>query len=79
MKFRVHVALKNGVHDPQGEAVNRALHGLGLGQIDDVRIGKFIDLDVAGSAADAPALVDRAAKELLANLVIERYWVEELE
>jgi phosphoribosylformylglycinamidine synthase len=76
MKIRVHVALKNGVHDPQGEAVQRALGKLGLAAIEEVHIGKFIDLEVAGDEMQALATAKKAAEQLLANTVIERFWVE---
>jgi len=44
MKARVHITLKNGVLDPQGKAVEHALHGLGFGGVSDVRQGKFIEM-----------------------------------
>jgi len=46
LKARVHITLKNGVLDPQGKAVESALHGLGFGGVSGVRQGKFIELDV---------------------------------
>ena len=47
MKIRVHVSLKPGVLDPQGRAVHHALEGLGFAGVEDVRIGRLIELDVA--------------------------------
>lgn len=76
MKIRVHVALKTGVHDPQGEAVQRALGKLGMAGVEQVRIGKFIDMDIAGSESEALAVAKKAAEQLLANTVIERFWLE---
>ena len=78
MKIRVHVALKTGVHDPQGEAVQRALGKLGMAGVEQVRIGKFIDMEIAGDEAQALATAKKAAEQLLANAVIERFWVEAL-
>jgi phosphoribosylformylglycinamidine synthase subunit PurS len=79
MRFRIHVALKNGVHDPQGEAAQRVLKRNGVSAFRDVRIGKFIDVELdTKSETEAQALVETAAKDLFANTVIERYWIEPL-
>ncbi|MCC6808222.1 MAG: phosphoribosylformylglycinamidine synthase subunit PurS [Deltaproteobacteria bacterium] len=76
MKFRVHVALKNGVHDPQGEAALRVLKRNGLEGFKDVRVGKVLDVEVdARTPAEAKALVEKASKELFCNTVIERFTV----
>ena len=74
MKARVHVTLKNGVLDPQGEAVRRALGNLGFDGVHGVRQGKLIELDLADGSteADVRAMCDR----LLANPVIESYRIE---
>ena len=77
MKARVHVMLKDGVLDPQGEAVRAALRTLGFGGVEGVRQGKVIDLvltatDRAAAEAEVRSMCDR----LLANLVIETYTVE---
>lgn len=80
MRFRVHVSLKNGVHDPQGEAALRVLKRSGMDAFKDVRIGKVLDVEVdAKSAAEAKALVDKASKDLFCNGVIEKYTVTALE
>ena len=77
MKARVHVTLKPGVLDPQGEAVRHALGGLGFNGVGDVRIGKVIELDLdAGDAAAAEAQVKAMCEKLLANTIIENYAVE---
>jgi phosphoribosylformylglycinamidine synthase PurS subunit len=79
MRFRVHVALKNGVHDPQGEAALRVLKRNGLDAFKDVRVGKTLDVEVdAKSVGEAKALVERASKELFCNSVIEKFTVTEL-
>lgn len=77
MKVRVHVSLKPGVLDPQGRAVHHALEGLGFSGIDDVRVGRLIELDVAESTSDAA--LDGMCRKLLANMVIENYRIEKLE
>lgn len=77
MKARVHVMLKDGVLDPQGEAVKAALGTLGFGGVEQVRQGKVIDLVLAASdRAVAEAEVRAMCDRLLANLVIEKYTVE---
>lgn len=77
MKARVHVMLKDGVLDPQGEAVRHALGTLGFGGIEGVRQGKVIELDLAETDAEAAkAQVRDMCEKLLANTVIESYRVE---
>ncbi|MEM9498850.1 MAG: phosphoribosylformylglycinamidine synthase subunit PurS [Pseudomonadota bacterium] len=77
MKARVHVMLKEGVLDPQGEAVRHALGQLGFQGVDGVRQGKVIELDLDETDADAArARVTEMCEKLLANTVIERYSVE---
>lgn len=77
MKARVHVMLKTGVLDPQGEAIRHALGAMGFGGVEGVRQGKVIDLDLASEdRAEAEAEVARMCEALLANTVIERYEVE---
>jgi phosphoribosylformylglycinamidine synthase subunit PurS len=77
MKARVHVMLKTGVLDPQGEAVRQALGSLGFSGVEAVRQGKVIELDLAETdPARAEAEVRAMCDRLLANTVIERYAVE---
>lgn len=77
MKARVHVMLKNGVLDPQGDAVRHALGSLGFDGVDKVRQGKVIELDLAETdAAKAEATVNEMCEKLLANTVIESYSVK---
>ena len=77
MKARVHVTLKPGVLDPQGQAIAHALGTLGFDGINDVRQGKVIeiDLDQTDKAAAEAAVTDMCEK-LLANTIIENYRVE---
>ncbi len=77
MKARVHVMLKNGVLDPQGDAVRHALGSLGFDGVEGVRQGKVIELDLAETdAAKARESVTAMCEKLLANTVIESYSVE---
>ena len=77
MKARVTIMLKDGVLDPQGEAIRHALAGLGHKGVDGVRQGKVIELDLtATDPAAATAEVARMCESLLANTVIEKYSVE---
>ncbi|MDF1727249.1 MAG: phosphoribosylformylglycinamidine synthase subunit PurS [Sulfitobacter sp.] len=74
MKARVHVMLKQGVLDPQGEAVRHALGALGFDGVEGVRQGKVIDLELAPGTSEAQ--VTEMCEKLLANTVIESYSVE---
>ena len=76
MKVRIHVSLKPGVLDPQGRAVHHALEGLGFSGVEDVRIGRLIEMDVSEGTTDE-ALADMCEK-LLANTVIENYRIEKV-
>ena len=74
MKARIRITLKNGVLDPQGKAIQHALGGLGFGGVDDVRQGKYIEVNLAETdEAKAKAAVEKMCKDLLANTVIENY------
>jgi phosphoribosylformylglycinamidine synthase len=80
LKAKVHVTLKNGVLDPQGKAVQHALAGLGFSGVEDVRQGKFIELELSETdSAKAEAQAEEMCKKLLANTVIENYTVEIVE
>ncbi len=74
MKARVHVMLKDGVLDPQGEAVKHALGTLGFGGVNGVRQGKVIELDLDDGATEET--VAEMCEKLLANTVIESYQIE---
>ena len=70
----VRVTPRAGLLDPQGKAVNGALHSLAFAQVDDVRVGRLIKLKVnAASDAEARELTERMCKQLLANPVTEDY------
>ena len=77
MKAKVHITLKNGVLDPQGKAVQHALGSLGFGGVNDVRQGKFIELELAETdKVKARETVEQMCKNLLANTVIENYTID---
>lgn len=77
MKARVTIMLKDGVLDPQGEAIRHALGGLGHKGVAGVRQGKLIELDLDATDADAArAEVAKMCEGLLANTVIEKYSIE---
>ena len=77
MKARIHITLKKGVLDPQGKAIATALDHLGFREVEEVRQGKYIEIDLDGTdAAQARARVDAMCARLLANTVIENYAIE---
>lgn len=73
-KVRVTVMLRDGVLDPQGEAVRQALGSLGFSGVRGVRQGKLLELDVSKSTTEAD--VAAMCETLLANTVIESYRIE---
>ncbi len=77
MKVAVTVSLKDGVLDPQGKAVEHALHNLGFANVTEVRVGKVISFDIeATDAAQARSQAGEMGRRLLANTVIERFDVQ---
>ena len=75
-KVKIYVTLRESVLDPQGSAVMGSLHKMGYGEVEDVRIGKYLELLVADSERDIDALVNELCHRLLANTVIEDYRFE---
>ena len=77
MKAKIHITLKNGVLDPQGRAIAGALHNLGFPEVQDVRQGKYIEVDVKETdKGKAEAAVKDMCEKLLANTVVENYKFE---
>ena len=77
MKARIWITLKHGVLDPQGKAIQNALGSLGFSGVEDVRQGKYIELELTESDETAARdQVERMCKDLLANTVIENYKVD---
>lgn len=80
MKAIIKVKLKNGILDPQGKAVNNALHHLGYSEIKEVRIGKLIELKIDDkNGQDIQRRIQEVSHKLLANPVIEDYEIEIIE
>ncbi len=80
MKARVVVRLKEGVLDPQGEAIRRALSKMGHHSISNVRQGKFFELEFedASDAEEIRRRVDQIANKVLSNPIIEGYEIKEI-
>ncbi len=77
MKVIVNIQLKEGVLDPQGKAVHHALASLKFNEVNEVRIGKQIILNMADmNQAEAEQKITTMCEELLANTVIENYTIE---
>ena len=76
VKVKVFVTLRESVLDPQGNAVNHALHSLGYQEVVDVRIGKYMELFIDPSGRDVEVVVKEVCEKLLANPVIEDYLYE---
>ncbi len=74
MKIKIIVTLKNGVLDPQGKAIQQTLNGMNFSNVDEVRQGKFFEINVKETNQEkAKSEVEEMCKKLLANLVIEDY------
>ncbi|HZO60536.1 MAG TPA: phosphoribosylformylglycinamidine synthase subunit PurS [Solirubrobacterales bacterium] len=75
MRVRVLIRPKEGILDPQGQAVERALPALGYDDVSNVHVGRLVELDVAGDG-DVEAQVREMCERLLANPLIESYEVQ---
>jgi len=79
VRARVLVRLKPGILDVQGASVQRALHGLGFGEVQELRVGKVLELELDGVGAEAARRrIEEMCARLLTNPVIEDYTVEVL-
>ena len=76
MKAKITITPKRAVLDPQGKAVLNALEHLGYNGVSDVRVGKYIELDVPSDSPEFRARLDEACHRFLSNPVIEDYQVE---
>ncbi len=71
---KVFVTLKKSILDPQGKAVEQGIHSLGFDAVGDVRIGKYIEMDIdTNSREDAEGMTKEISDKLLANLIMESY------
>jgi len=76
-KARVIITLKKTIMDAQGQTVEKALHNLGYEDVQNLRIGKYVEMEINGAAGqDLPAQVDEMCRKLLANPIIEDFRVE---
>ncbi len=77
MKAKIYVTLKRGVLDPQGKAIRASLPQLGIDGVEEIRVGKFMEVTMREVGADeARRRLDEACRRLLANTVIEEYRIE---
>ena len=77
MKARVYITLKAGLLDAQGKTIKSALESLGFKGVKDVRMGKYVEIELNGArAASAKKEVERMCQKLLANPVVEHYQIE---
>jgi phosphoribosylformylglycinamidine synthase len=81
-RFRIEIRVtpRKGILDPQGKAIHHALHSLGWAQVDDVRVGKAIHVEIEAADADAArAEAEAMCRKLLANPVTENFEVYQVE
>ena len=80
MKISAIITLKKDVLDPQGKVIHQALDGMGFKGIEEVRQGKFFEIDVKEeNPTKAKEIVEDMCKKLLANLVIENYKIIDIQ
>ncbi|MGL9893104.1 MULTISPECIES: phosphoribosylformylglycinamidine synthase subunit PurS [Enterococcus] len=73
---KVYVTYKDSVLDPQGEAVKNAVHRLGYDNIEDIRIGKYFEIQVSAIEEEVEATIEAICDRLLANVNMETYRYE---
>jgi len=79
-KAKIQIVLKDGILDPQGNAVKQALHHLGFDQVKDVRMGKMIEISLdVNNHQEVESQIQKMCEKLLANPVIEKYSILSLE
>jgi phosphoribosylformylglycinamidine synthase len=77
VKAKIYVTLKKGVLDPQGKAIHSSLGHLGFAGVEDVRVGKYMEVHLHEMGREeAGRLLEEACRRLLANTVIEEYRIE---
>jgi len=70
------VSLKDGIHDPEGQAVASALGRMGFAEVKDVRIGKIIEIELEDGTADADGRIQQMCEQILSNPVIEKFHIQ---
>lgn len=77
MKAKIYITLKNGIHDPQGLAIQQSLKTLGFDDVNDVRMGKFLEVDIEAARKEtAESHITKMCQQVLANTVIEDFRYE---
>jgi len=77
MKAKIYVTLKDGIHDPQGRAIQQSLHMLGFDGVQDVRMGKILEVDLQAMEKESAEIqIKGMCQKLLANMVIEDFRYE---
>ncbi len=77
MKAKIIVTLKSTILDPQGKAIQQALQNLGYTEVKDVRVGKYIEIELVPKSPEAaPEEITQMCEKLLANTIIEEYRFE---
>jgi phosphoribosylformylglycinamidine synthase subunit PurS len=75
-KVKIYVTLKESILDPQGSAVQGSLSKIGYGEVEDVRIGKYLEVVIGDTARDIDTIVKEMCEKVLTNTVIEKYRYE---
>ncbi len=75
-KVKIYVTLKESILDPQGSAVQGSLQKIGYEEVTDVRIGKYLEVEIADTDRDVEAIVKEMCEKVLTNTVIEKYRYE---
>ena len=78
MKFRVYVSFKEGVLDPEAEAIKKTLGTLGFAEIRKLSRGKFFDIDIKDECKNKEDIVKKISDEVLSNPIIENFKIEKL-
>ena len=75
-KVKIYVTLKESILDPQGSAVQGSLQKIGYEEVTDIRIGKYLEVEIADTDRDVEAIVKEMCEKVLTNTVIEKYRYE---
>ena len=78
-KAKIHVTLKKSILDPQGRTVERSLHNAGFSSVQNVRVGKFIELELSGESSEVKTQLEVMTRDILSNPIMEsvRFELEE--